>query len=145
MRLAAATSAMLTLGGLQWGSASLIEATWTLTGLVGIYLTANNLRDARRYITAIGRAYEQVTVTDEMRIIAFGHYRNELLRLWMFLVVCGIGIVAMITPPSNRHQPVTPVGIAITLGLFTITAALVLASFLDRRQRDLLINLEGHT
>lgn len=122
---------------LQWGTASLIELLWTLTGLVGIYLTWANLQDARQYITALEKVNGQKS-SKEVKIIAFGHYRNELFRIMMFLVVTGIGVVAMLTPPAIKNSPVTPVSIAITLGLFTLTALLVMASFLDKRQRELL-------
>lgn len=137
---AAVVIAAGTLATVQIGNASVIEIMWTLTGLVGIYITWSNLKDSRKYVTALRRMNgTNLKAMREMRIIAFGHYRNEVLRIALFGIIIAVGVAAMITPPATSNQKITPVSIAITIGLLAITAILVAASFLDRRQRDLMM------
>lgn len=139
MRPTIVVAAIGVLASAQWGTVSLVEIIWTLTGLFGAYFTWSNLNDSKKYVKAVSAMNgERLVLARELRIIAFGHYRNELLRLAMFAIIITIGIAAMLTPPAVAHQPVTPVAIAITMGLLGITALLVIASFLDRRQRDLM-------
>lgn len=130
-----------TVASLGVGSASAIEIIWTLTGVAGIYFTLDNLKDARLSITAIRKMNgHNLSSAPELSIIAFGHYRNEVIRMMMCGVIVAVGIAAMITPPiANAPKHTTPVSLAITIGLFMLTALIVSSSFLDRRQRDLLM------
>jgi hypothetical protein len=127
---------------LQWHTASLIEVLWTMAGLIGAYMTWGNLQDTRRYINAI-RKRNGTKIGKEVRIIAYGHYRNEIIRIISFVIITSVGAAAMLTPPAVPHQPVTPVSLVVTIGLLLLTALLVAASFMDRRQRDLLLHLDG--
>lgn len=144
MRATVVMSGLVASLSLQWGTASLIELLWTLSGLVGIYLTWGNLRDAKLYITALRNhtSKNKLKLRRETKIIAFGHYRNEIMRLWMFAIITLVGAIAMATPPAIKHPKVTPVSLAITVGLLAITGILVTSSFLDRRQRDLVLALD---
>lgn len=144
MRTTVVMSGLVASLSLQWGTASLIELLWTLSGLVGVYLTWGNLRDAKLYITALRHHSRKngIKLRRETKIIAFGHYRNEIMRMWMFGIITMVGAVAMATPPAVKHAKVTPVSLAITLGLLAITGILVTSSFLDRRQRDLVLALD---
>lgn len=71
-----------------------------------------------------------------MMVIAYGHYRNDLFRFSKHMVIFLVGVASMIAPPQVETQPVSAVGIIVTGGLFSLSILLVLASTLDRRQRE---------
>lgn len=107
-----------------------------MIGVVGMFLGRVNLKSSRRDIASLenqnGHSLEQY---DQMRLLAFGHYRNDLFRMCKHTTITLIGVLAC-SFPSTTTQPVTPVGLVITFGLFIIAVFLVMASFLDRRQRE---------
>lgn len=111
---------------------------WTLLGVVGLYFGVRNLRSSKRDIDALqkmnGHTFAQYQV---MRVIAYGHYRNDLFRLAKHITILAIGVIAMILP-NPQSTRVSYTGVAITGGLFTIVLLLILASALDRRQREAL-------
>lgn len=127
---------------LAFWNASIVEIAWTLLGLVGGTIAWGNVRFSRRDIEALRVMNDRtIEMHRAMMIIAYGHYRNDLFRLCKHCVIFFIGLAAMATPPQLRSQPVSTVGVIITAGLFTISILLVLASTLDRRQREAMEDL----
>jgi hypothetical protein len=127
---------------LAWGSVSIVEILWTLMGIFGMYFSWRNMQDARLYVIAIEKLDgNNLARANEMRIIAFGHYRNEILRLCKFSVVISVGVAAMIAKPADPAAPISPLSLIITIGLFALVGLMSAASALDRRQRDLLMHL----
>lgn len=128
------------LASLSVWHASIAEMIWTLLGLAGSSLGWANLKQSRKELAALhemnGNTFQQYTT---MRIIAYGHYRNDLFRLSKQVVILVVGIVAMFVPPVDNSQPVSPLGWVITIGLFAIALLIVMASALDRRQREALL------
>lgn len=124
--------------------ANLLEIIWTSIGLVGIYLTWGNQQSTRKELHALRRLNGgHLSKYGVMRVIAYGHYRNDLFRFSKCLVIVAVGFTACILPPppTTPSGPATPVGVAITLGFFAIEVLVVLASALDARQRDYLRGL----
>jgi hypothetical protein len=124
--------------------ASVLEMVWTLIGLIGMYFGISNLHWSNNDLRALkalnGGNVKRFTI---MRVIAFGHWRNDLFRLMKQLTITVIGVIAMILPtPPRQTTPITPVGVLITGGLFTISILIVMASVLDRRQREALEELD---
>lgn len=78
----------------------------------------------------------------QLRIIAYGYYRNDLFRLAKQLTIVVIGILAMIIPNTHHTGNYNPEAVVVTLGLFTIALLLAIASMLDRRQREVLEDTE---
>jgi hypothetical protein len=117
---------------------------WTLIGITGASFGVMNLRESLKDIHAIealnGNRLPQHRV---LSVIAYGHYRNDLFRLAKQVTIIVIGVIAMIIPPQNPKDPVTPVSLIVTGGLFTIAMLLVLASALDRRQREIADSIGG--
>ena len=73
-----------------------------------------------------------------MRIVAYGHWRNDLFRLSKHCCIFFIGVLAMVLPPQNPQAQVSPLSLVITGGLFAISLLLIMASALDKKQRDAL-------
>lgn len=123
------------------GNASLLEMLWTLFGLIGVVIGWSNLENSRHDIQALrdlnGHTLKAYT---EMRIIAYGHYRNNLFRFSKHFVVLLIGVISMALPPTSfgHNGKVTPTGIVITVGFFIIVVLMLMASALDQRQREAL-------
>lgn len=108
-------------------------------GVIGVYFGYRNYRSSKRDIYMLHEIRKGGSVEHyrALRIIAFGHYRNDTLRLAKHSVVLAIGIISALLPnPSSRS---TPTQIVVTVGLFVIIVLLILASALDRQQRE---NLE---
>lgn len=79
----------------------------------------------------------------ELRLIAYGHYRNDLLRFANHLTIVAIGAISMIIPNSgNETAHYDPAAVIVTVGFFTLSLLLTIASALDRRQREVLENSE---
>lgn len=75
-----------------------------------------------------------------MKILAFGHYRNDLFRLAQYLIITMIGLLACIFPPTLSKA----VGLVVTGGLFTIVLLLIMSSILDHRQRELMETMNDY-
>jgi hypothetical protein len=116
-----------------------------LLGIVGTYYGSKNLADSRRDIQALqemdGNTFSYYQV---MRIIAYGHYRNDLFRLGKHVTVLVIGVIADLLPSPAQNTPVSPSGIVVTVGLFSIVLLINMASALDRRQREALEGMSEH-
>lgn len=107
-------------------------------GCVGTTIGWGNLKESKADLDALHKMNDDnLGRYRVMRVIAFGHYRNDLFRLAKHISVLAIGLLACVIPPmSSTQHGVTPTGIVITGGLFTIVLLLIMASALDRRQRD---------
>ena len=112
---------------------------WSVAGIVGCIIGYLNLRESQKTIDALrklnGKHYLQYNT---MQILGYGHYRNDLFRLAKHGVVLLIGVIAMVLPSPNPHEPVTPLGVAVSVGFCTIVGLLILASALDRRQYEIM-------
>lgn len=73
-----------------------------------------------------------------MRVIAYGHFRNDAFRMAKHTTITAIGVISMILPASNNQAAthISYTSVVITGGLFTISVLLVLASALDKKQRE---------
>lgn len=126
-------------------NASILEILWTLFGSVGVVLGWKNLKSSRLDIQALHEINGHTLKTySEMKIIAYGHYRNNLFRLAKHTIVLSIGLISMLLPPANGNSAgkVTPIGVVITGGLFSIVLLLLMSSALDKRQREALNDVE---
>ena len=123
---------------------------WTLLGGFGLYFGWVNLRNSRRNLEALHEMNGQTFATYRiMRVIAYGHYRNNLFRFAKHLTVFAIGIVSMLLPNfkvtgtgGHSQNIVSYTQVVVTGGLFTIVLLLIMASVLDRRQTEALEALE---
>ena len=124
-------------------NASLIEMLWTSIGLVGLLFTRRQLRRSSQMIEATrkfnGRNLEQHR---ELRLIAYGHYRNAMFRLAKTCTILAIGALSMILP--NTQTRITPTAVAVTVGLFMIELLIVLPGILDERQAQLMRDDKEH-
>lgn len=116
---------------------------WTLIGVTGGIFGIQNLKDSKKNIDALlalnGKNIEKYR---PLRMLAYGHYRNDLFRLSKLFTITTVGVIAMLAPPVTKNaQPISPVGVAITVGFFLIAIQVLLASILDRRQREAMENL----
>lgn len=122
---------------------------WTAIGLIGVGFGWSNLRFSKRYLDALevmnGKNLSQHRI---MKIIAYGHFRNDLLRMFALLTITFIGIFSMVVPSpetTNGHH-ITFSGIIVTCGIFAITVEIIIASILDKNQRDAMEEMftDGH-
>jgi hypothetical protein len=108
------------------GTASLIELAWFLTALTGLYLSALNSWEAILDFRALGGK------RNGRRRIALGTVRRESVRGLVNAIFLGIGLVALLTPAP---ESITPLGVAVSLGLLMASVAYNLNSALDRADR----------
>jgi hypothetical protein len=122
---------------------TLTEFIWTMLGAIGIVLGQGNLRESQRDLDAVRLSKSDLNGRFEiMRIIAYGHYRNDLFRLCKHITVFAVGLLACLLPPALANQTITATGLVVTGGLFTIVMLTILGSVLDRRQRDAIEEIE---
>lgn len=126
----------------SWGTVQLTEVIWTVLGVLGGYITWLNATDAKRYIDAL-RAIDGNTLKmhQQMQVIAVGHYREEMLRLIKFVIITSVGIAAMFSPPADPARPISALSLTVTLGFFGLVITMLVASLLDKRQRELMYDL----
>lgn len=118
---------------------STVEIIWTLLGILGTTVGILNLWDA----VLDKRAIDQMPSVDRRRknltIMADASVRHEILRTSKMAVVLAIGLIAGLSrPPIPDDVKVptwTPVGIALTAGLFYIVLVIIAQMVLDRRVR----------
>lgn len=118
---------------------------WTALGVAGMWIGWRNLSDSRKDIEALAHANgeKNLQTFPIMRVIAYGHYRNDLFRFSKHVTITAIGVIAMTIPQVPNADPVTPTGLVLTIGIFTIVMLILLASTLDRRQRDSITDMEA--
>lgn len=127
--------------GLNVWHATILEIIWTLIGVFGVFMCSKNIQESNKSLDAL-RVMNGHTIArfTELRVIAFGRWRNDLFRMSKSVVITGVGIVACLAPPASPDTPsITPVGVAITVALFAIEILVVLASTLDNKQREMLM------
>ena len=116
----------------QWGTVSLIEAVWTLVGIIAIMFSLWNLpRVVVDWVLARHATGGQWTAA--RILIARGHIRRELIRFAQGVIIFAIGVYADIQP--NLVPQVTILGLIITAGLVLLAGLVALQSYLDRIQR----------
>lgn len=135
---------MTILAALEVWHASMIEIIWTALGLVGMAFGWSNLQSSKHDVEALrvmdGQNLAQYRV---MRVIAFGHFRNDLFRFAKHITITAIGALSMVIPPASpKGGAVTPTGVVVTGGLFTIVLLVIMSSVLDHRQREALLDIE---
>lgn len=111
---------------------------------MGMYFGYRNLASSRADIARLHKLNGQTFAKYQaMRVIAYGHFRNDLFRMSKHVTITTIGVISMVLPQSpGTTNHVTNSGIVITGGLFTISVLLVLASALDRKQREALEEID---
>jgi hypothetical protein len=121
----------------------LIEIFWTVIGLIGMAASYENLRYSLDDLKAL-RAMNGHNMARhrDMRVIAYGHFRNDAIRFGQTLTITVVGVIAMCLPSTQQSSPVTPTGLIVTGGLFTLVLLTVLASVLDRMQRNAIEEME---
>ncbi len=119
----------------SWGTVTLVEALWTLAGVLMVAVS----------LWALPRVVGDYTLTRRVpghyslarTLLARGHVRREALRLVQGIIVVTIGAYATLaTPPQPGPSYISPVGIVLTAGLILLAAITAVQSILDRRQRD---------
>lgn len=123
---------------LELWHATILEVIWLVMGLAALYLTSNNLRDVSKTLYAVELADVDPYEKQRLRVIAQGHFRNDLIRMMKSLNIVAAGLIAVIAPPITPTSQLTPVGAAVTIAIFNLALLLVVASFLDRRQRRMM-------
>lgn len=125
-------------------NATIIEMVWTAIGAIGLYFGIRNARESKKNIVALqtmnGHNLKTYRV---LRLLAYGHYRNDMFRMAKHSIILFVGLMAMISPPvDNTRHAVTPVGVIVAVGFFAIAVLLALASALDRRQREIMEDMD---
>lgn len=123
-----------------------VELLWMLVGLFGSVLAMINVRDAWRDFQAVK------TVPDTIRRarltkMAVAGVRQDTLRFVQCATIALIGLFAGLTrPPIPKGVKIptwTPVGIALTAGLFLVVLIILLQMLLDWRLRKAFLASEG--
>jgi len=116
----------------QWGTVSLIEAVWTLVGLVAVIVSG--LSTPKVLVDYIVAKHAPPSALSDARVLlARGHVRRELIRLAQGLIILGVGLFADLTP--NPFTSITLAGLVLTTGLVSLAALVALQSTLDKIQR----------
>jgi hypothetical protein len=136
----------MTAAALTVWHATILEITWTLIGLVGMWVCNGNLSSSKDGLVSLrvmnGHTIERF---NELRVIAAGQWRNDLFRMVMSLVIVSVGVIACISPPASQNpKTITPVAIALTFGLFIIEIVIVVSSIMDKVMRDFLYDAKDH-
>src|SRR4051812_856512 len=112
-------------------------------GLVGSVIGWSNLRGSHKDIEALHEMNgDNLGAYRVMRILAYGHFRNDAFRFCKHLAVLFIGVLSMILPRAENAPTITASALVVTGGLFTIVLLLLLASALDRAQRNAIDEME---
>lgn len=118
-------------------TASYTEIIWTCVALIGlivqIWATIDAVADLH-YLQALG-------LNGAREIVAFGSARDEMLRTVIQCMFFMIGVIAMLTAPSNPDRSVTTLGAIIAGSLCLAAVLLVVTALLDRRDRQRVIEL----
>jgi hypothetical protein len=112
---------------------TLPELLWTMIGLLGLAVSALNLRDALKDVEAL----EIAKVNGALRMVARGNATEETLRVCKAAVISSIGVAAMLIPPAVPAAPVSPLAVIVTVGLFALSTLVVAGSVTARTRRVL--------
>lgn len=116
----------------QYGTVSLLELVWTVSGvglMVLIFVNFKDLLDEIGVRPGLRGAKER----HASLVIVHSYYRREFLRLFKSFIITGIGIVADVAPNLSHYTNAT--GLVVTVGLFSLSALVGLQSVLDRIDR----------
>lgn len=124
-------------------NASLVEMLWTAIGLVGLHFVLKQVRRTSQYIEST-REFNGHNLANyrELRLIAYGRFRNSIFRLAKTLTILLVGTLSMLIP--NQRTEITPTGVAITIGLFVIELLIVVPGILDERQAQMMHDDKTH-
>jgi uncharacterized membrane protein YidH (DUF202 family) len=117
-------------------SAAPLEVVWTCLGLFGVGMGVGIVWTWWRWYRALSTTPMGVQYNHQ----AMTHLVTHALVLTQHVVVLLIGVLAVLTPPADprARAVVTPVGVALTVGLFTIeVVALLLQVWLVWRWEQL--------
>lgn len=121
-----------------WGTVGLFEIIWTAAGLLAMTLSIVGFRSALRDIASLPQLRQSKQVHDThyrmIAIVAYGHKRNELLRVGMGSIISASGAFAASQPnPLGGHLTVS--GFVTICGLVVLALLIATRSALDLRQR----------
>jgi hypothetical protein len=109
---------------------SVIELLWSVIGLLLISVSWTNVRDSATAADKIEASGRDGPLLELSRV----RLRADIARLIRGATVLAIGITAGVAVPSTP-QPVTPVGAAVTMGLFLFVINDLVVQWLDSRYR----------
>lgn len=119
----------------SWGTVSLIEALWTLSGVLMLAVSGWAFPKVLGDYVVTRRVPGHYS--DARELLARGHVRREAIRIAQGVIVLGVGLFAVFTEPVTPGPVVTtPLGLVLTAGLFALALLTAAQSILDRRQRD---------
>jgi hypothetical protein len=116
----------------QWGSATLIEVIWLLSGLLAFVFT--NLR-----LPSLWHDYRDTTEMHEedLCLIARGYLRREAIRLLQSICIVSIGLYSVSQDPATPGAArVSIAGLILTAGLIMVSLLVAAQSYLDWRDRE---------
>ncbi len=129
----------------QWGTATLIEILWLVTGIIMVGVAG---------VYALPRVYGDYVITSRVPdaftpsavIIAKGRIRRELIRIAQGVIVFCIGAYACLVPsPIPGPAIISLTGVILTVGLFMLGLLTAVQSVLDRRDATNVEHNLAHT
>jgi hypothetical protein len=116
-----------------WGSASLIDFLWMMTGLSGFTFVAWGLKGSVSNMQLLAdRHFEDPHDRMAATLITRNYVIHDLLRLFSMNLIVILGIIALM---QEGPSYVTITGLAVTILLFCIAFIVGFHSYLDQRQR----------
>lgn len=119
-----------------WGTVSIIEAVWLLSGVVAVVFTLLHLKPLWLDYVAARLVGEPVIVAT-----AWSYFRREVIRFIQAAAILSVGVYAAVT---EGLPYVTPAALVFTVALFVISAAVSAQALLDWRTRKLIVDLLAH-
>ena len=119
-----------------WGSVTIIEAIWLLTGISAMFFTAAHIRPLYDDWVAA-----RLDGRPEIQLVAAGYLRREVIRFLQGVCLMSIGLYAAASEPAIGKNVVTPVGLVLTMVLFLLAVLVSVQSWWDWRTRHELTNL----
>lgn len=129
---------MIAFDGSITHTVAVTEVIWFLLGFVGLVVSWRNLVDCWRDSVALNFSGQNGL----LRLAAQGNTREEALRVAKCATICAVGLLAMAYPAASPGRPISPLAIVVTIGLFQISALVVVGSMTARRTR---IAMREHT
>lgn len=111
----------------SYGTVSLIEFIWTMTGLITILYCVFQLRRAEFRLYDVKRSGRN----GSMILLAKGYVEREIVRVLQGVCIFGIGIYADVQTAPGGVNYITPAGIVITFALFMLGVLVVFQSVSD--------------
>jgi hypothetical protein len=135
----------------EWGNVTVIEAGWTLIGLIGVIVTTLALLRIKG--DGLALALEPDGHPERRRaaeLVWRSHLRREALRMVQNLMIVGVGVWSMTQAPVVRPAVATVTTLIITGTFMVMVGITVIQSVQDGRARreitDILsVNGNGHS